>query len=209
MAKPKNNLQEFLKEQQAREAKIKAREAGNTSNEAPVPQDTPSLDPEAIQANLKEKEIEELKNQLAREKKANELLRAKEDAEKNQKDEKAVNDVIGGFEKRYFEKDYSIARFDTNTGKELEPIKFHVKIRAANVLDYGQIEQTLIDLTDGRAKYMGEEASSILNALATLQVLGEDVPDWLVSGQGYNVDLLGQVYADYKVWLETFRTLRE
>lgn len=191
-------LQEFIKKNSA---KIEQGEVSSqVSPQAKDKEDLGGIDPEKSQINILKAKIKELEKDNQHQQEVINQTKELEEAKDGEKAERAVNDMIAGFNQDYFEKDYEFPMGDNK-----EPLKFHVKLRAATILDYGLIDQKLIQLTDGMVDYMHTETSNLLTALATLQVIAIEAPEWLKNGKSYNVAILGKVYADWKVWLETFR----
>lgn len=116
----------------------------------------------------------------------------------------AVSDIIHGFPDM-FKKDYSF-----NMGEDKSPLVFTVEAKPATALDMAKMASLVVDLSDGQSNYMNGVTVNILNALATLKVVGTKVPDWLVDeSKLYRVDILLKVYSDYQEWIDTFRVQQE
>lgn len=111
----------------------------------------------------------------------------------------AVSDIIHGY-REVFKHDYSFNR----VGKD--PITFTIVARPTTALDRAKIAGLVVDMGEGQAPYMDATSANMIQAIATLKTVGEEVPEWLTNIEKlYRIDILLTVFSDYEDWLATFR----
>ncbi|WNO29823.1 tail tape measure protein [Bacillus phage SDFMU_Pbc] len=116
--------------------------------------------------------------------------------EKQFEQKKAIDRIIRGVND-VFEKTYDFAEFD-------EP--FTVKLRAPNALDAGKIHSRTAVYLNGMNNYASDYFIVSYNALASLRVVGIDVPKELANDEDiYNLDVLYTIGKDFQEWLNSFR----
>lgn len=199
-AEIQKKLAEFQKQHSGRQAKAQEKfsEAGVTP-----PQNTnnskSSIDEKSTELNVLKDRLAQVEQELKEKDSVIKKYQQQEQTAENVKNQRAISDIINGYDQEFFEKDYE---FPMEGGK---PLKFHVKMRASNVFDYARIEQEVINMCDGQIDYDRlHETSHLLDALATLRVVGVEIPKWLSEGTNFNPAILLQVYSDWTEWLATF-----
>lgn len=102
---------------------------------------------------------------------------------------RGVNDV--------WEKDYNFEDLG---------LKFTVKMRAPNALEIGQIQARTSAYLGGMNNYASEYMLIVFQTLASLKVVGVDVPKELEKEEEiYNLDILYVIGRDFQQWLDNFR----
>lgn len=193
----RKNLREFQQKHSANQVKAEDK-FKNAGVDTPDVSSTETASNDS-DINILKAQLREAQSELKEKNSIINRYKQEEDSKENVKNSRAMSDIITGYDKDFFEKDYEFPMGDS------EPLKFHVKMRASNVYDYARIEQEVINLCDGQLDYnnLGQTAH-LIDALATLRIVGEDVPDWLSKGENFNPAILLKVYTDWTEWLATF-----
>lgn len=140
--------------------------------------------------NKVEQEQQTEKKQLTKEEIDN--LKYKQQEEREQ----VINKVIRGVNDIY-EKEFHFEGFD-------EPVKF--KIRYPNALEQGQILSVRSSYFNGTDMYQSQEIIFAFHMLATLNVVGVEVPkEFRNAEEIYRLEPLLELYYDWVEWLSTFR----
>ena len=115
---------------------------------------------------------------------------------KEQEQDNTVSRVIRGVND-VFEKYYNF--------KEIK-LDFNIKLRVPNALEQGTINAMLSNCLGGMDLYQSDEIYKAYQMLATIQVVGVEVPDELSDPEKiYNLIPLVRVYDDWIDFLGTFR----
>ena len=115
---------------------------------------------------------------------------------KEQEQDNTVSRVIRGVND-VFEKYYNF--------KEIK-LDFNIKLRVHNALDQGTINAMRSNYLGGMDLYQSDEIYKAYQMLATIQVVGVEVPDELSDPEKiYNLIPLVRVYDDWIDFLGTFR----
>ncbi len=110
--------------------------------------------------------------------------------------EEVINKVIRGVNDIY-EKEFKFDNLD-------EPVTF--KIRYPNALEQGQILSVRSSYFNGTDMYQSQEIIYAFHMLATLNVVGIDVPkEFRNAEEIYRLEPLLELYYDWVAWLNTFR----
>ncbi|MBT9670575.1 hypothetical protein GPK34_00790 [Secundilactobacillus kimchicus] len=124
------------------------------------------------------------------------------DFKHNVESEKAVQDIINGNPENFVE-DYTF-----NVSGSDDPVKLHVEMRALTAADIRRVENLKVEMTSGRSQYYDAEFKELVEAIATIEVTKEDVPDWVTSDNLYRTDIPIMIYEDYTAWWNSFRNSR-
>ncbi|AGR48154.1 hypothetical protein [Staphylococcus phage vB_SepM_ phiIPLA-C1C] len=115
---------------------------------------------------------------------------------KEQEQDNTVSRVIRGVND-VFEKYYNF--------KEIK-LDFNIKLRVPNALEQGTINAMRSNYLGGMDLYQSDEIYKAYQMLATIQVVGVEVPDELSDPEKiYNLIPLVRVYDDWIDFLGTFR----
>ena len=115
---------------------------------------------------------------------------------KEQEQDNTVSKVISGVND-VFEKYYNF--------KEIK-LDFNIKLRVPNALEQGTINAMRSNYLGGMDLYQSDEIYKAYQMLATIQVVGVEVPDELSDPEKiYNLIPLVRVYDDWIDFLGTFR----
>jgi len=113
-----------------------------------------------------------------------------------QEQKKVIDRIIRGVND-VFEKDYNFEDIG---------LKFTVKLRAPNALEIGQIQARMSAYLGGMNNYASEYMIVVFQTLASLKVVGVDVPKELENEEEiYNLDILYTIGRDFQQWLNNFR----
>lgn len=136
-------------------------------------------------------EIEDMSTEDKKEK-------TREDAEKEKRqDEKEVVDRIIRGVNDTFEKEYNFDDIGMN---------FTVKIKAPNAIEIGKIQARLSLYLNGMNNYASEYMLIVYQTLATLRVVGKDLPKELAKDEDiYNLEILYVIGRDFQRWLDKFQ----
>lgn len=146
-----------------------------------------------VEKEKSEKELKTLKEANAK------LQRGIIETPEREAEGEAVSDIIHGY-REVFKHDYSFNR----VGKD--PITFTIVARPTTALDRAKIAGLVVDMGEGQAPYMDATSANMIQAIATLKTVGEEVPEWLTNIEKlYRIDILLTVFSDYEDWLATFR----
>lgn len=125
-----------------------------------------------------------------------EKTREEIEAEKQEKQVKQIQRIIQGVND-VWEKKYDFPDLQ---------LKFKLKVRAPNILEQGKIHAKVVRYLEGTNGYASEYYLYVFNTLATLQVTGVEVPDFLKNEENlYNAQILYKIGVDFQRWLDTFQ----
>jgi hypothetical protein len=85
-------------------------------------------------------------------------------------------------------------------------INYTIKIKAPNAIETGKIQAMMSAYLGGMNNYASDYMLVVFNTLATLRVVGVDVPKELEKDEDiYNLDVIYEIGVDFQLWLENFR----
>lgn len=85
-------------------------------------------------------------------------------------------------------------------------VHFTIKIKAPNALEIGKIQGRLSGYLNGMNNYASDYMLTVYQTLATLRVVGIDVPKELAKDEDiYNLDIIYTIGRDFTEWLNQFR----
>jgi len=85
-------------------------------------------------------------------------------------------------------------------------IEYTVKLKAPNAIEIGKIQAMMSAYLGGMNNYASDYMLTVYQTLATLRVVGIDVPKELEKDEDiYNLDIIYEIGVDFQRWLENFR----
>ncbi len=112
------------------------------------------------------------------------------------KDVEAINRVLAG-KNDIFKKHYKVDELG---------LEFDITIKHPNALEQAKIHAKTALYFDGLGRFMTDGIHLAYTTLATLRVVGRDVPEFLANDEEiYNMNILVMIGEDYRDWLESFR----
>jgi hypothetical protein len=133
-----------------------------------------------------ENQMEKLQAPTEDERKAKEFVEQK----------KAIDRIIRGVNDTFI-KEYNYP--DIN-------IAYTIKLKAPNAIEIGKIQAMMSAYLGGMNNYASDYMLTVYQTLATLRVVGIDVPKELEKDEDiYNLDIIYEIGVDFQRWLENFR----
>lgn len=118
------------------------------------------------------------------------------DMEEKEKQRDVIDRIVRG-KNDTFSKSYDL---------EEEGIKFHISIKAPNIIEQGRIKQKTEQYLYGTGSYQDSYTKVIFNTLSLIRETGVDVPDILKSDDDiYHSEILYRIGVDFAEWLNNFR----